>query len=109
MDKAQHTPGPHSVDSGESVKIRDADGGCLATMSFTGNGGKFGGRRNGEEVLATAHLYASAADMYAALERAESFIVYLLTHAPEEADENGVVQQIRAALTAARGEGDGNG
>lgn len=44
---------------------------------------------------------AGEAALVEALERAESFIIYLLTHAPEEADENNVVQEIRAAINAA--------
>jgi len=58
---------------------------------------------------ADAWKIAAAGEMYDALERAESFIVYLLTHAPEEADENGVVQQIRTALRKARGDQEQGG
>lgn len=43
----------------------------------------------------------------AALKSAESFIAYLLTHAPEEPDENNVLFQIRGARAGTKGGANG--
>lgn len=68
------TPGPWDYDHGEGTKVRDENGGAVASISFTGHGGQFGGKRPVPEPIANAKLIAAAPELFEAarlLEEAE--------------------------------------
>lgn len=68
------TLGPWDYSHGEGTKVRDKNGGSIASVSFTGHDGRFGGRRPVSEPIANAALIAAAPELFEAarlLEEAE--------------------------------------
>lgn len=88
-ETATWTPGPLKPRFGETITVRAPDGSQLAILSHLTKRG----RRDGNEVEATAHLFAAAPDLYEALDQ----IVFDWDGEPED------MADARAALAKARG------
>lgn len=104
MSETRFTPGPYTARIDETATVRDADGDKLAQMSHLK--GYMKGRRDADEVAATARLFAAAPELYEALKDALGTLESLETI--EESNEaQWVDEQIReckATLARARGE-----
>ena len=89
--EAGHVSGLYTVRNGETITVRAPDGSMLAQMTFLTRTG----RRDADEVAATAQLFAAAPEMYAALMLAED--------ACTNSDHAAAEKARRAALSKARG------
>ncbi|NVN02178.1 MULTISPECIES: hypothetical protein [Asaia] len=109
------TPGPWVPDFGEVIRIRDASGATLATVTHT----HLSGKRDLTEVGASARLIAAAPELAEALEALLSDAMELLKAAAwgyarqditaDDLEERGFAPEsfgrARAALAKAKGEG----
>ncbi len=85
-------PGPYKVVIGETTVIADSDNYRMANLTYL----KRNGRRDGDTVIATAHLFAAAPELYEALKVALPYI--------EDMDTPKIENLARVALQKARGQ-----
>ena len=92
-----------SVKSDEAIHIKAEDKSNVAQMTLLTRTG----RRNADEVLATAHLFAAAPELYEALDRCQGLLAFFDNHASLHNWHDRCqheIKEARAVMAKARGE-----
>ena len=97
MIKPKHTPGPWTVELAEGVRVLDANGRRVASVSLLS--WKLAEPRSEAEICMNAQLIAAAPDLYEALEAIQKARFH-----PDPGEMSEANNMAAAALAKARGE-----